>query len=162
MLEKNRKSPEKNKLAPFGIENRGARKPSRVHETRDPLKFSAEWRQSTILKMVLCAEWRQLQEWRRLAEVNPHGYEIIRLMQVRGDREQQPPADVGTACGNMTNLHVLLVMLTLMRVNPMVVMSERHSILRDTAPAPPSVDTQGPSEEAPTLAHSSTPSPTRG
>ena len=55
-------------------------------------------------------------------------------MQVRGDREHQPPADVGTACGNMTNLHVLLVMLTLMRVNPMVAMSERHSILRGTAP----------------------------
>ena len=84
--------------------------------------------------MVLCAEWRQLQEWRRLAEDNPHGHEIIRLMQVRGDRERQPPADVGTACGNMTNLHVLLVMLTLMRVNPMVVMNERYSILRGTAP----------------------------
>ena len=63
---------------------------------RDPLKLSAEWRQSTILKMVLCAEWRQLQEWRRLAEDNPHGHEIIRLMQVRGDREQQPPADVAS------------------------------------------------------------------
>ena len=33
----------------------------------------------------------------------------------------------------------------------MVAMSERHSILRDTAPAPPSADTQGPSEEAPTV-----------
>ena len=90
----------------LAVKNR-LRQPSRVPGPRDPLKLSAEWRQSTILKMVLCAEWRQLQEWRRLAEDNPHGHEIIRLMQVRGDRERQPPADVGTACGNMTNLHVL-------------------------------------------------------
>ena len=33
----------------------------------------------------------------------------------------------------------------------MVVMSEKHSILRDTTPAPSSFDAQGPSEKAPTV-----------
>ena len=74
--------------------------------------YSTEWRQSTILKMLLCAEWRQLQEWRRLAEVNPHGHELVQLMQVRGDRMSQPAAEVKVAFGLMTNLHVVLVMLT--------------------------------------------------
>ena len=84
--------------------------------------------------MLLCAEWRQLQEWRRLAEVNPHGHEIVHLMQVRGDRMSQPAAEVKVACGPMTNLHIVLVMLTFMRVNPMVVLREKDSALRGTMP----------------------------
>ena len=63
----------------------------------------------------------------------------------------QPAAEVKEACGLMTNLHVVLVMLTFMRVNPTVVLREKDSVLRGSMPVVSPGGTRASREKVPSV-----------
>ena len=85
------------------------------HRKRCPVTVH-DWRQSALLKMLLCADWHQLDEWRKIAERDPHGATLVDLVQLRGDPAKQAIDTVRRACGGMTNLHVMLSIIAFMRI----------------------------------------------
>ena len=87
---------------------------NRAAATSSP-KLSAEWRQSTILKMVLCAEWRQLQarckqrfaELRRFEkQVRGRSATYVRVFTTADDDRSSRSTKLGARHKNVKNLHV--------------------------------------------------------
>ena len=56
---------------------------------------------------------------------------VVGLVQLRGDPAQQGVDAVRRACGGMTNLHVMLSILAFMRINPMIELRAKESLLSE-------------------------------